>query len=85
LGKEINFIGNERLEMLNSFQSDPLHVRMRGNILNQFVSAIIQFALTITLSGAFLISQPAPKAPAITHRQWVQWFEFSKVLGRLNA
>jgi hypothetical protein len=29
--------------------------------------------------------KPAPEVPAITHRQWVQWFEFSKVLGRLNA
>ncbi|GME44108.1 hypothetical protein ACJ2_31110 [Pantoea sp. QMID2] len=85
MSEEINFIGNEQLEILNNFQLDSLHVRMRGNVLNQFVPAIIQFALTITLSGAFLLSQPAPKAPAITHRQQVQWFEFSKVLGRLNA
>jgi len=58
---------------------------MRGNVLNQFVSAIIQFALTITLCGAFLTPPPTPEAPAIMHRQWVQWFEFSKVLGRLNT
>jgi hypothetical protein len=58
---------------------------MRDNVLNQFAVAIIQLALTIVKHGAFPAPWLARKAPAITHRQPVQWFEFSKVLGRLNA
>lgn len=50
-----------------------------------FTVVIIQFTLTNPKHALFLAPSLTGKERANTHLLYVQWFEFSKVLGRLSV